>query len=258
MVRSGSRLASSRAFLPRGQAVLEQVGQRQRHGHEHVGVGLVVDHLPDVAMRPLPQELLGRQLRLVVRGQRVVERVQVVVEHLARRAERVLRVEVERGARRRRKRTRHRSSLVTSSPGWMVRATIRVAVGAPARVAAGSGAARAARARQPVGGPRLVPDDRPLRRGPRRAAPRSAAGPRSAPGRRTGTSRMVSSNSTRTCPPACAPSGPGPCPRPRCPSPGSTGRTRRSARREPTAARSDMRPSWASGRPRGTPEYFTC
>jgi hypothetical protein len=84
-----------RALLPRGQAVLEQVGQRQRHGHEHVGVGLLVDHLADVLHRPLAQELLGRQLRQVVRGQRVVERVQVVVEHEAGRAERVLRVEVE-------------------------------------------------------------------------------------------------------------------------------------------------------------------
>jgi hypothetical protein len=47
------------AFLPGRQAVLEQVGQRQRHGHQHVGVGFVVDHLADVRHRPLESELAG-------------------------------------------------------------------------------------------------------------------------------------------------------------------------------------------------------
>jgi hypothetical protein len=72
-----------------------EVGQRQRHRDEHVGIGLLVDHLPDVRHRPLPEELLGRQLRLVLRGERRVEGVEMVGEHLAGPAVGVLRLEVE-------------------------------------------------------------------------------------------------------------------------------------------------------------------
>src|SRR5262249_37455691 len=50
---------------------------------------------PDVGDRPLAQELLGRQVWLIVGSERVVERVEVVVEHHARRAEGVLLLEVE-------------------------------------------------------------------------------------------------------------------------------------------------------------------
>jgi hypothetical protein len=85
-----------RALLPRRQPVPVQVGQRQRHRDEHVGVRLVVDHPPDLVRGPVVQELLGRQLRLVVRGEHGVEGVEVVREHLGGPAVGVLRVEVER------------------------------------------------------------------------------------------------------------------------------------------------------------------
>src|ERR1700683_4166881 len=74
---------------------MEQVGQRKRHRYQHVGVGLLVHHLADVGGSPLPQELLRRQLGLVVRGQRIVEGGQVIVEQQTRVPERVFRVEVE-------------------------------------------------------------------------------------------------------------------------------------------------------------------
>jgi hypothetical protein len=83
------------AFGPRREPVAVQVGQRQRHRHQHVGVGFRIDHLADVLDGPLPKEFLGRQLRLGVRGQRVVKGVQMVGEHLAGLAEGVLGLEVE-------------------------------------------------------------------------------------------------------------------------------------------------------------------
>jgi hypothetical protein len=88
-VRSGSRAASSLQVSQGEEAVAEQVGERQRHRHEHVGVGLVVDHLPDVGRRPLLEELIGvleeligGQVDLVVRRERGVEGVEVVGEQL--------------------------------------------------------------------------------------------------------------------------------------------------------------------------------
>ena len=84
-----------RALLPRREAVVEQVGERQRLGRDHVRVGALDDHLVDLVDAPLAEELLARHHRLALLGEQLVERVEVLVEQLAGRAERVGLVEVE-------------------------------------------------------------------------------------------------------------------------------------------------------------------
>ena len=74
---------------------MEEVGQRQRLGDDHVRVGALDDHVVDLVDAPLAEELLARQDRLALAGEELVEGVQVLVEHLAGRPEGVGRVEVE-------------------------------------------------------------------------------------------------------------------------------------------------------------------
>jgi len=85
-----------RAVLPRRQPVAEQVRERQRHRDEHVGVGVLEDHVLDVGGRPVLEVLLRRELGLGVRGQHLVEGVEVLPEHLPGPVVDVLLGEVER------------------------------------------------------------------------------------------------------------------------------------------------------------------
>jgi hypothetical protein len=74
---------------------VEEVGERQRLSHDHVGVGALDDHVVDLVDAPLLHELLAAEDALAVLGQELVEGVEVLVEHVPRAAERVGRVEVE-------------------------------------------------------------------------------------------------------------------------------------------------------------------
>src|SRR5262249_51618105 len=62
---------------------------------EQVGVGVVEDHLVDLLRAPLVQELLGGHEWQPLGGQHVVERVEMVGEHLPGRAAGVVGLEVE-------------------------------------------------------------------------------------------------------------------------------------------------------------------
>ena len=55
-----------RALLPRREPVVEEVGQRQRLGDDHVRVGLLDDHVVDLVDAPLAEELLARELGLAL------------------------------------------------------------------------------------------------------------------------------------------------------------------------------------------------
>src|SRR3712207_7491399 len=67
-------------FRSRGQAVVEEVGERQRLRGDHVGVGALDDHLVDLVHAPLAHELLAREDLLPVLGEQLVERVEVLVD----------------------------------------------------------------------------------------------------------------------------------------------------------------------------------
>ena len=49
------------ALLPVGEPVVEEVGERQRLRHDHVGVRPLDHHLVDLVDTPLPQEVLGAE-----------------------------------------------------------------------------------------------------------------------------------------------------------------------------------------------------
>ena len=74
---------------------MEQVGERQRLRDDHVGVGALDDHVVDLVDAPLLEELVAREDRLALAREQLVEGVEVLVEQLAGRADRVLLVEVE-------------------------------------------------------------------------------------------------------------------------------------------------------------------
>src|SRR5262245_23681567 len=83
------------AALPRREAVLEHVRERERHGDQHVRVRLVEHHAVDLLGGPFAQELLRGHDRLVGWRECLMERVEMVVEHLPGLAEGVVLVEVE-------------------------------------------------------------------------------------------------------------------------------------------------------------------
>src|SRR4051812_29300284 len=84
-----------RALLPRRQPVVEEVGERERLGGDHVRVGALDDHLVDLVDAPLAEELVAREHLLPFAREELVEGVEMLVEQLAGRPERVGLVEVE-------------------------------------------------------------------------------------------------------------------------------------------------------------------
>jgi hypothetical protein len=82
-------------LLPRRQPIVEQVCERQWLRDDHVGVRTLDDHLVDLVDAPFPEELFARQDRLALAAEELVEGVQVLIEQLAGRTDRIPLVEVE-------------------------------------------------------------------------------------------------------------------------------------------------------------------